>query len=280
MRVRAFAKINLFLDITERRPDGYHNLDTVMQSVSLFDELLIERASEIVFSCDKKELENEDNLCVRAARAFFERSGIEGGARISLIKNIPTQAGLGGGSADCAAVLYALNGIYNKPLDETELLRLARNLGADVPFCLVGGCIRASGIGEQFGERFAVCDTPIIIVKPPFGVSTKDAFARYSGEKSGFSGDEFAKRLRSGVDSCKDYAFNIFERLCSEREEIERIKASFIENGAVFSLMSGSGSAVYGIFSDTKSRDSAAEKLKQRLEIYSAQFVDKAIIEI
>ncbi len=280
MRVRAFAKINLFLDIVGKRTDGYHTLDTVMQSVSLSDELIVEKSEEIIFHCDKKELEGEDNLCVKAAKLFFEEKKIEGGAKISLFKSIPIEAGLGGGSADCAAVLYALNQIYKRPYSEEELLSLAAKLGADVPFCLVGGCKRAGGIGEQFSESFKVEDVPIVIIKPPFGISTKEAFARYDGEKSGFSGDEFSDNLKIGIEECKDYAFNIFERLCTEREEIMKIKNSLEKSGAIFSLLSGSGSAVFGVFRDIETRDRAANTLKADYLVYSADFAKKGLKEI
>ncbi len=244
------------------------------------DELLIEKAEEIIFVCDKKELQNEDNLSVRAARLFFSEKNIKGGAFISLIKNIPTEAGLGGGSADCAAVLYALNRIYGRQYSDEQLLNLALKLGADVPFCLVGGCVRANGVGEQFGRRYKPSQTAIAIIKPPFGISTKQAFSRYDGKESGFSGDEFAKKLELGILHCKDHTFNIFERLATECQQIEEIKQRLVLNGAVFALLSGSGSAVFGVFEDIISRDNAVLKLQDSFEVYSAEFVEKGIIEI
>ncbi len=149
LKAKAYAKINLFLDITGKRPDGYHNLDTVMQSVSLFDEITLRLTdSGITVRCDMEELAGESNIVHKACKAFFEFSGFSGGTDIEIVKNIPVAAGLGGGSADAAAALALLNieSGCNYPIE--RLIPIAAKLGADVPFCLVGGTARAQGIGE------------------------------------------------------------------------------------------------------------------------------------
>lgn len=148
MNVKANAKINLSLDIKGKRADGYHLIDTVMQSISLCDELTVEKADTITVKCDKYAIPEEKNIAYKAAKIFFEDYGIKGGADITIKKNIPAPAGLGGGSADAAAVLLALNKLYSAGITDTELEKTALKLGADVPFFIKGGCSRAEGIGE------------------------------------------------------------------------------------------------------------------------------------
>lgn len=148
MNVKANAKINLSLDIKGKRADGYHLIDTVMQSISLCDELTVEKADTITVKCDKYAIPEEKNIAYKAAKIFFEDYGIKGGADITIKKNIPAPAGLGGGSADAAAVLLALNKLYGAGITDTELEKTALKLGADVPFFIKGGCSRAEGIGE------------------------------------------------------------------------------------------------------------------------------------
>ena len=139
MKIKANAKINLSLKITGKREDGYHLIDTVMHSVSLFDELEINKADSINLRCDESDIPQEKNIAFKAASLFFERTRLQGGADIVLKKNIPFPAGLGGGSADAAAVLLALNKLYNANLSQEALCQMALKLGADVPFFINGG---------------------------------------------------------------------------------------------------------------------------------------------
>ena len=148
MKIKANAKINLSLCINGKREDGYHLIDTVMQSVSLCDEITVEKADRIAVTCDMYEIKQQDNIAYKAAELFFEKFGIPGGANITIKKNIPAPAGLGGGSADAAAVLLALNKLYGAGATDTDLEKIALKLGADVPFFIKGGCRRAEGIGE------------------------------------------------------------------------------------------------------------------------------------
>ena len=148
MNVRAYAKVNLTLDIISARDDGFHSIRSVMVPVSLFDRVSVERAERISFDCDLPALRNDDNLCIRAAKAFFEAAGIRGGADIRLQKHIPFPAGLGGASADAAAVIDCLSTIYGAPLDFDELIRVAAEVGSDVPFCLYGKPALCEGRGE------------------------------------------------------------------------------------------------------------------------------------
>lgn len=242
MIVKAYAKINLSLALTGVREDGYHTLHTVMQAVSLCDELTVEKANVIRFSCSEPSLAGEKNLCVKAAKAFFRQAGIDGGARIQLNKKIPTGAGLGGGSADAAAVLCALNGLYGKPLDEADLYALSARLGADVPFCLYvclhgGGKCLCEGIGEVLtplpaGDRFQ-----LVIAKGESGLSTPEMYRRMDAVR-----DVWSSSGREGM-------FNDFEPVAeSVLADISVLKKRLTALGASFAMMSGSGSAVFGMF--------------------------------
>ncbi len=146
---KAYAKINLFLNVIGKRPDGYHEIDTLMHSVGVYDDVILELTdSDITVECDNNTLSGEDNIAAKACKVFFEFAGLNCGAKIRIVKRIPIAAGMGGGSADAAAVLLLLNSATGKNYPICDLLPLAKSLGADVPFFLLGGAARAQGIGE------------------------------------------------------------------------------------------------------------------------------------
>lgn len=248
MRLQAYAKINLSLAVTGVREDGYHTLDTVMQSVSLCDELEIKRCDggNVRFFCTDKLLETPKNLCVRAADAFFAACGYSHGVEIRLDKQIPYGAGLGGGSADAAAVLRGLQALFGEPLMEAELYRLAATLGADVPFCLHGGKCRCTGIGEILQPLAEDAPYPLVIAKGASGLSTPDMYRRL---------DEMLARDAARVQA----AANWFEPVAEEvLTDVTVLKKLLLANGAQFSQMTGSGSAVFGRFVDAQTAENAA----------------------
>ena len=255
LKIRANAKINLTLDITGKRPDGYHTLSTVMQSVSLHDHVTAARgrcsAGDIRIACDDPRIPCDcRNLAHQAACAFFHASGVHNpGIFIDIEKRIPSQAGLGGGSADAAAVLYALNLMFGSPLTEEALLQVGAAVGADVPFCLTGGTRLAEGIGDTLSPLPAMPPVPIVIVKPPFSSSTAEAYrAADSVLLCHPSAQAAAQTLRSGSLSALAASLgNSFESVVAP-EEIAALKRRFCENGAIGSGMSGSGTAVFGLF--------------------------------
>lgn len=254
LKIRANAKINLTLDITGKRPDGYHTLSTVMQSVSLHDHVTVSRsrpAGGIRITCDDPSVPcGERNLAYRSASAFFEASGAENpGILIAIEKRIPSQAGLAGGSADAAAVLYALNRMFGSPLAEESLLQAGASVGADVPFCLTGGTQLAEGIGTIFSPLPAMMPCPIVIVKPPFSSSTAEAYhAADTAALCHPSARPAAEALRSGSLSALAASLgNSFESVVAPAE-ISALKRQFCANGAIGSGMSGSGTAVFGLF--------------------------------
>ena len=173
IKVKAYAKINLVLDVIGRRPDGYHEVETILQSVDLYDELRFAPASTIHMETRGCRLPRDDrNIVLKAAKKLLAYAGIKAGVRIWLDKRIPVGAGLGGGSADAAATLVGLNQLWGLNLPRVELEKIAVTLGADVPFCLRGGTVLATGIGEQLTDLPPLPSLPVFLAKPPFKVST------------------------------------------------------------------------------------------------------------
>ena len=186
IKIKANAKINLFLDITGRRDDGYHELDSVMMSVGIADILTFEKtdAVGIEIVCDKEGFPLDDsNIIYKAAKALFDKylPGSNAGLRVTVDKNIPSQAGMGGGSADGAAALVAVNTLFELGLSENELIDIGAAIGADVPFCLKGGCCFCQGIGEKLSDTGFDTPLPMIVIKPDTAVSTPAAYKAYDG---------------------------------------------------------------------------------------------------
>lgn len=263
----ANAKINLYLDVTGRRADGYHLLETVMHTVSLCDRVTLTKTgrSGIEISCSDPLIPcDEKNIAYKCAAAFFEKTGIaDGGVGIDIIKNIPSQAGMGGGSADGAAVLTGLNRLFSAGLSEGELITLGAKIGADIPFCIKGGCGYCTGIGEIIKPLPKISGT-VLIGKGNRGISTPEAFAKI--DSAGFRiGTEGIQDIFGSVRSLSDiapYCRNIFDDV-SYLDEVSKIKKIMTENGAVCSLMTGSGSAVFGLYETEASAERSYELLKQ-----------------
>lgn len=261
----ANAKLNLYLDITGKREDGYHTLETVMQSVDLADFVTVKkRPKGIYVSCSDPLIpENEGNICYKAAKLFFEAAGLSGGAEIRVEKRIPSGAGLGGGSADAAAALYGLNLLYDNPLSGNELLPIAAKTGADVPFCLLGGTRVCKGIGDEMSgisELTGLSERCFLVVMPDFALSTKSAYLLYDENpppcKNGLQGflspeGGFAGRL-----------YNVFEKLYSDTR-ISGISRRLKSAGAEGACLTGSGSAAYGVFSEYEKALAAAKSFPQ-----------------
>ena len=245
----ANAKINTFLDITGKRADGYHLLETVMQSVDLSDIVTVELTDgAITVSCsDPTVPENEGNICYKAADLFFALLGEPGGADIYIDKRIPKGAGLGGGSADAAAVLSGLNELYGKPFDEASMLRLAVKTGADVSFCMVGGTKLCRGIGEIMTDEEPYPAKYFLIVKPDFECDTQAAYADYDVT--------MVPRKERG----KGEYYNVFREIY-KNEKINSIIEKLTELGAEGAELTGSGSAVFGAFKYETEAAAAAKK--------------------
>ncbi len=254
MKINAYAKINLMLDITGRRPDGYHNVDMIMQTVSLCDVITLEKTFYAVELSGTGELSyDKSNLAYKAARLFFDASGMRGGARIHVLKRIPMCAGMAGGSADAAAVMCGLNILYGKPFSKKALAKLGARLGADVPYCIYGGTARATGIGDILNPIPPLPQKRILVVKPPIAVSTPEAYAGLNLDSMEHPDTSAAADAIERGDMSELYRLmgNSFEySIFKKYPEIADIKNKLCALGADASLMSGSGSAVFGIFED------------------------------
>lgn len=253
---RAYAKLNLTLDVLSRREDGYHDLEMVMQSVSLFDSVAVRIGcgGDITTLSNVRHIPNDErNIAVKAARAFVSASGIDcGGIYIAMEKRIPSSAGMAGGSADGAAVLRLLNELNGKPFSDKELCEIGVGVGADIPFCLLGGTALAKAKGEDLCELSPMPDCFIVIAKPRRGMSTKAVFTEIDSCPIPVHPDTDAmvRTIECGdLKGIADSVYNVFEPVVSvEIPEISDIKRILCENGALCAAMTGSGSAVFGIF--------------------------------
>ena len=275
---RSYAKINLTLDITGKRSDGYHDVEMIMQTVSLFDLIIIDKTSgEIGISTNLKYLPNNDkNIAYKAVKLFREETGVIGGAKIIIHKNIPVAAGLAGGSGNAAAVLCALNLLYNTNLDIKALCKMGAKLGADVPYCIMGGTCLASGIGDILEPLTKAPDAYILLVKPPISVSTQAIYSEIDTVKITKRPDTQAMKaaIQDGnLRSVADNLCNVMETVTQEQyPEIRGIKAKMISNGALGALMSGSGPTVFGIFDDYMRAKACADSfLFQYKDVYVAR---------
>lgn len=260
--VKAFGKVNFTLAVTGKRADGYHTISSLMQSISLYNRIdLKKRADGIFLSCsDEKLPTDEKNTAYKAALAFFESSGINAGADIFVQKNIPYQAGLGSASADAAGVLFALNMLYGEPLSEEAMLTAALKVGADVPFCLIGGTALAEGIGERLTPQSACPKLFLAVAFPNEGMSTPKAYKELDSLKNPKQPDSSraVAALKISVEKLAACCGNVFE-LCCPVQEVFYIKRRFAELSALSALMSGSGTAVYGIFEGEEQAERARE---------------------
>lgn len=264
IEIKAPAKINIGLFVLSKRTDGYHNLLTLFYPINdLFDVLTFERTSSFEFICDDKNIPCDENNLIVKAKSLLERiSGKIINVKITLDKKIPTQAGLGGGSSDAAAALISLNEMFELNLKYEQLLGLALQLGSDVPFFIKA----KPAIGRSRGEILQYVDLeindPILIINPGINVSTKEAFAKIKPLERDFDFTSIIKNGSLDYSLMKEKITNDFEEHVFELyPEIKRIKEILYENGARFSLMSGSGSTVYGVFPDVGSAERAKELL-------------------
>lgn len=255
LTVRAYAKLNLFLDITGRRADGYHELKTVMQSIDWSDELTftLSEGTGIELSCDREDVPlGEENLIHKGIMAVLHYCGFQPDCRISaeLKKRIPSGAGMGGGSADCAAAIVAMNELFHLGLSTEELCTAAAMCGADVPFCVTGGTALCEGIGEKMTLLPAPKDIIFAVVKPAQSISTPEAYRLFDtkGRPAAGDYDGFAAALTDGSpDRIGAKLYNAFTA-ADEPDYIKRAKMLLKTSGAYGSEMTGSGSAVFGVF--------------------------------
>jgi len=281
-KIKAYAKINLFLRICGKRPDGYHLLSSLMQSVSLYDTVTVACsdtaqqdgfAPGITLSSDADFVPTDSrNTAYKAARLFLNALGRQNvSVRIHIEKGIPTQAGMAGGSTDAAAVLKAMSGFFPHVMDRPALLAAAARIGADVPFCLDGGTQLCEGVGEILTPVAPLTGLPLLFIKPPCSISTPWAFSMYDQEPAGYEDlpgrDAAISRFVSagtGADALQrlteaaPYLYNDLESVSDRQYPVlTEVRSYLTAKGAVLARMSGSGSTLFGVFADTGTRDAA-----------------------
>ena len=265
MKVKAFGKINLTLDVLGRRRDGYHLLDTVMQTVSIWDELEIQTGGErgVRLECNRESLPlDSKNTVYRAAKFFLEDQGlVNEGLTIYIHKFIPSRSGMGGGSADAAAVLRGLNEMYGAGLSDGKLMELGAKVGADVPFCVTGGAARCTGTGTEVSPAPMMPECWLVVCKPPAGMSTPRAYALL--DQYPLSSTQATPRMMDALEAgnlrrvAKGLANRFDETI--RMAQVRGVKRAMLGIGALGAMMTGSGSGVYGIF-ETEQQAKAAMK--------------------
>ncbi len=272
MRLLARAKINWTLDITGQREDGYHFMDMLMQPVTLSDVVDLEIADDVTLTCSGTPYlpPDEHHLALRAARALKEHTNCDKGARIHVHKCIPVGAGMGGGSADAAAVLTGLNQLWQLHLSQAALEAIGLTLGADVPFCLRGGLQRVQGIGEKMSPVPCKKMLPLCVLQPCEGLSTGAVFKAYHGETvhARPQTQQAMEALEQGdLPKLAVSLGNVLQSVSEGmRPAIGQAIQSLLDAGAVTAWMTGSGSAVFGVFEDDASAAQAGEHLRQQCE--------------
>lgn len=285
IKLKAYGKINLGLDVLRKRPDGYHDLDMIMQTVGIYDDVVIRKTGnvgEIIVGTDTVTLPNDNgNLAYRAAKLLMDEFAIEDGVSIYINKVIPIAGGMAGGSADCAATLKGVNQLFDLGLSDKELMERGVTLGADVPYCVMGGTARARGIGDILEKLPASPQCHVIIAKPGISVSTAYVYGRIRPAQI-----EVRPDIEGIIEAIKNSDLHKMARLLhnvmedvtvGEHPIISRIEDVLKENGAINAIMSGSGPTVFGLFDDKNKAEKAVDELKKAAlteQLYLTNFVN------
>lgn len=273
IKEKAYAKINIFLEVHSRLENGYHNIDTIMQTVSLCDEITVEYLPDErninIFCTDLSIPTDGSNIVYKCARGYLDYCRLNGGVNINIEKNIPVSAGLGGGSADGAAVLRALNKINPSPISVEELCRIGVKIGADIPFCVVGGAVRCLGVGDVFMPSCSLDPSLyIVIAKGKQGSNTAEAYKAIDGVANRRVREiprVFLNIDKNNTSEITAGLYNAFEVVVlPKNKDASAIKRSLTVLGAMGSLMSGSGSAVFGIFENYGKAQAAVAYLEDK----------------
>lgn len=274
--VSAPAKLNLYLDVVGKRGDGYHNIESVMQSIELCDIVTVtvdteEKSDRVTITCTDPSIPcGKDNICVKAVSEFYKYYGDEHyGVDIHIEKNIPVGAGMGGGSADAAAVAVAMNRALNTFLDSEELCNIAANIGADVPFCVVGKTQYCTETGDMLRQLSHIPDCIFVVGKGSESVSTAEAYKDIDNAEKLMTEDVAAVFCSDDINIIAENCRNIFEQTV-KLPEVNEIKDIIAKSGALCSCMTGSGSAVFGIFTDGDSA-AACEGTLKNMGYYAAK---------
>lgn len=275
MQVKAFAKINIALDVIGKREDGYHLLRMIMQTIDLYDVIKVDKVHKgISIDCNKPYVPRDNrNLAYKAAELFINSYGIKEGVSIDIVKNIPVAAGLAGGSTDAAAVIKSMNKLFNVNASYEELKALALKIGADVPYCINGGTALCEGIGEVISDLKPFKNHILVVVKPPFGVSTKEVYSSLDISKINKHpkiDDIIGFMDKDDLYSVSYSMKNVLENVTIKKHGmIKGIKNEMIGMGALGALMSGSGPTVFAFFEDMLKAKNCYDKMKENFsEVY------------
>lgn len=270
IKLKALGKINLGLDVLGRRPNGYHDVRMVMQTVYLYDQILLEKTDKEGISLETNLFYlpvNENNLAYRAAKMLIDEFAIKEGVHISLEKHIPVAAGMAGGSSNAAAVLYGMNRLFQLGLTDQELMDRSVQLGADVPYCIMRGTVLAEGIGEKLTPLPAMPKCHVLLAKPPISVSTQKVYEKLDAQKVTKHPDIDGILLGLQTGDLKKITSsmgNVLENVTiTEYPQIESIKDVMKEEGALNAMMSGSGPTVFGIYDDKMLARRAAARIRE-----------------
>lgn len=279
IEIKSYAKINLCLNILKRLPNNYHEISSLMQRIDLSDEISVKKDSglSVKTNIDKLNSEIKYNTAYYASRYFFDYTKIKSGADIYIKKNVPHQAGLGGSSANAAAVIDALDVLYETNLNYDEKFKLGLKVGCDVPFFFGSGTAVVEGIGDRINMKNQLNEYYVIIIKPEFGICTKTAYASINPlklENKSSSEALYSAYLEHNKEKIKQYTINTFEDVIYEKAQIISIKKDILDCGAITALMTGSGSGVFGLFENDNECTQSFNTLKNKHDsIFKCKFI-------
>lgn len=270
MRLKALAKINLGLDVLRRREDGYHEVCMVMQTLSLYDRIIIRKLEQQEIQVKTNLFyvpENENNLVYQAAKLLMDECGLKQGIYIDLQKFIPVAAGMAGGSSDAAAVLYGMNRMFRLNFSQQRLMELGLKIGADVPYCVMRGTALAEGIGEKLTPLAPMPNCKVLVAKPPICVSTKFVYENLKLDKTTVHPriDLLVEGLREGnLKKIASHMGNVLESVTiPQYPVIAQIREEMLHYGAINAMMSGSGPTIFGLFEDEALAQKAYQSLRE-----------------
>lgn len=272
--LKARAKINLSLEILNKREDNYHNIKSVFQKINLYDEMYIEKTdtNEFELETNIESLNNNDNIIYKAYLVLKEKYNNISGIKVTLNKRIPMQAGLGGGSTDCASFVLGINRLFNLELSKSKIESIGKCLGADVVPCFYNRALLVEGIGDKITVINTNFKYYIVIVKPDISCNTKEMYnlidLKNEINKLNLSNIIIDGLQNNDIDLIGNNLYNTFESIQMESDLIQKIKLELMKNGAIGSLMTGSGSCVYGIFKDRQIAKKAYMNLKSNYKTY------------
>ena len=272
--IKARAKINLNLEVLNKRKDGYHNIESVFQKINLYDEIFIKKTNDNTFKLQTniESLNNRENIICKAYEILKEKYKTITGVKVILNKKIPMQAGLAGGSTDCANFILGINKMFKLGLSKKEIESIGKSLGADVVPCFYNRAVVAKGIGEIITKINTNFKYYIVIIKPEISCNTKEMYKKIDENNTNIiinKTKEIVRALENNdIYLIANNLHNSFEDVMKDKNIVKSIKDELIKNGAIGSLMTGSGSCVYGIFEDKQIARNAYKRLKEKYEIY------------